>query len=148
MFIIYDGHGYNVRSTSRRRWLDGRENHSRYADVSTSQIENGRIRLFESYHHVESRFVFSYSNRFSPNRISYENYRLTYSFFGAANGENSELEAIQDRYMTCLKTFMEHTNPQQPTRLRSLLDRMPEVSYFRPNGQKKYIPCFLSRTFR
>ena len=44
-----------------------------------------------------------------------------------ARGGNSELETIQDRYMTCLRTFIEHTNSQQVTRFQNLLDRLPEV---------------------
>lgn len=43
-------------------------------------------------------------------------------------GGSSELEAIQDRYMMCLKSFVEHSFPQQPTRFHELLLRLPEVN--------------------
>ncbi|KAF4517921.1 hypothetical protein B566_EDAN005986 [Ephemera danica] len=39
-----------------------------------------------------------------------------------------ELEAIQERYMTCLKSFVEHSFPQQPGRFQELLVRLPEVA--------------------
>ena len=47
--------------------------------------------------------------------------------FVTARGGNSELETIQDRYMICLKTFIEHTNSQQVQRFQNLLNRLPEV---------------------
>lgn len=39
----------------------------------------------------------------------------------------SELETIQERYTSCLKTYVEHTFPMQPNRLQDLLHRLPEV---------------------
>lgn len=42
-------------------------------------------------------------------------------------GDSSELETIQERYMTCLRSFEEHHFPQQPTRFHELLVRLPEV---------------------
>ena len=42
-------------------------------------------------------------------------------------GGSNELEAIQDRYMMCLKSFVEHSFPQQPARFHELLLRLPEV---------------------
>ncbi|XP_063231697.1 hormone receptor 4 [Bacillus rossius redtenbacheri] len=44
-----------------------------------------------------------------------------------ARGASVELETIQDRYMTCLRGFVEHNFPQQPTRFHDLLVRLPEV---------------------
>lgn len=41
----------------------------------------------------------------------------------------SELETIQERYTSCLKTYVEHTFPMQPNRLQDLLQRLPEVKY-------------------
>ncbi|CAB3363218.1 Hypothetical predicted protein [Cloeon dipterum] len=38
-----------------------------------------------------------------------------------------ELEIIQDRYMNCLKYYVEHSFPQQPGRFQELLVRLPEV---------------------
>jgi nuclear receptor subfamily 6 group A len=38
-----------------------------------------------------------------------------------------ELEMIQERYMNCLKCYVEHSFPQQPGRFQELLIRLPEV---------------------
>ncbi|XP_046473226.1 hormone receptor 4 isoform X1 [Neodiprion pinetum] len=38
-----------------------------------------------------------------------------------------ELEQIQERYMSCLRSFVEHSAPQQPGRFHDLLVRLPEV---------------------
>lgn len=40
-----------------------------------------------------------------------------------------ELEQIQERYMSCLRSFVEHSAPQQPSRFHDLLVRLPEVSW-------------------
>lgn len=42
-------------------------------------------------------------------------------------GGSTELEAIQDRYMMCLRSYVEHSFPQQPARFHELLLRLPEV---------------------
>lgn len=39
-----------------------------------------------------------------------------------------ELEHLQERYMSCLRSFVEHSAPQQPNRFHDLLVRLPEVS--------------------
>ncbi|XP_034950573.1 hormone receptor 4 isoform X2 [Chelonus insularis] len=44
-----------------------------------------------------------------------------------ARGSTMELENIQDRYMSCLRSFVEHSAPQQPGRFHELLLRLPEV---------------------
>ncbi|XP_063972532.1 hormone receptor 4 isoform X1 [Diachasmimorpha longicaudata] len=44
-----------------------------------------------------------------------------------ARGGTMELEQIQDRYMSCLRSFVEHSAPQQPGRFHDLLLRLPEV---------------------
>lgn len=49
-------------------------------------------------------------------------------FFPLARGGASELETFQERYMTCLKTYVDHQFPQQPCRFHDLLVRLPEVS--------------------
>lgn len=53
-------------------------------------------------------------------------------FFSAtAKGSASlELEAIQERYMQCLQSYVEHHYPQSPGRFSDLLTRLPEVSAF------------------
>jgi len=38
-----------------------------------------------------------------------------------------ELEAIQERYMHCLQSYVEHNYPQSPGRFADLLSRLPEV---------------------
>ncbi|CAH1975833.1 unnamed protein product [Acanthoscelides obtectus] len=40
---------------------------------------------------------------------------------------NSELEAIHERYMTCLRVYTQHMYPQQITRFQDLLVRLPEI---------------------
>lgn len=45
-----------------------------------------------------------------------------------ARGSTLELEQIQERYMSCLRSFVEHSAPQQPSRFHDLLVRLPEVS--------------------
>ncbi|XP_046669969.1 hormone receptor 4-like isoform X2 [Homalodisca vitripennis] len=45
----------------------------------------------------------------------------------ATRGGANELEAIQERYMNCLKTYVEYTAPNQPSRFHELLLCLPEV---------------------
>lgn len=40
---------------------------------------------------------------------------------------SSELESIQERYMTCLRAYTQSTYPNQPNRFQELLVRLPEV---------------------
>ncbi|KAG8233260.1 hypothetical protein J437_LFUL009970 [Ladona fulva] len=42
-------------------------------------------------------------------------------------GGSRELEIIQERYMNCLRSYVDHHFPQQPTRYHELLLRLPEV---------------------
>ncbi|XP_018371210.1 PREDICTED: hormone receptor 4 [Trachymyrmex cornetzi] len=44
-----------------------------------------------------------------------------------SRGSTLELEQIQERYMSCLRSFVEHSAPQQPGRFHDLLVRLPEV---------------------
>ncbi|KAJ8673015.1 hypothetical protein QAD02_004276 [Eretmocerus hayati] len=44
-----------------------------------------------------------------------------------ARTKSVELEQIQERYMNCLRSFVQHSAPQQPSRLNDLLHRLPEV---------------------
>ena len=49
-------------------------------------------------------------------------------FKKTAKGSGSvELEAIQERYMQCLQSYVEHNYPQSPGRFSDLLTRLPEV---------------------
>lgn len=50
-------------------------------------------------------------------------------FESTARTGTVELEQIQERYMSCLKSFVEHSAPQQPGRFHDLLVRLPEVSF-------------------
>lgn len=54
---------------------------------------------------------------------------LKFSARPGGNTGTSELEAIQDRYMTCLRAYTQHICPQQPTRFHELLVRLPEVKH-------------------
>ena len=49
------------------------------------------------------------------------------SFIFAGNVQDRELEGIHDRYMNCLKTFIEYNFPQEPNRVQELLVKLPEV---------------------
>lgn len=63
---------------------------------------------------------------------------LIFFLFAARPGGStgsSELENIQDRYMTCLRVYTQHMYPQQPTRFQDLLGRLPEVSFHIENVQ-------------
>jgi len=55
---------------------------------------------------------------------------MYFLFLRLDNGSTTnELETIQERYTSCLKTYVEHTFPMQPNRLQDLLHRLPEVKY-------------------
>ena len=56
------------------------------------------------------------------------NYELMTLCFSTARTGTVELEQIQERYMSCLRSFVEHSAPQQPSRFHDLLVRLPEVS--------------------
>ncbi|XP_054271439.1 hormone receptor 4 isoform X2 [Macrosteles quadrilineatus] len=45
----------------------------------------------------------------------------------ATRGGANELETIQERYMNCLKTYVEYMAPSQPSRFHELLLCLPEV---------------------
>lgn len=56
---------------------------------------------------------------------------MTELFVSAKSGvsaSSSELESIQERYMTCLRAYTQSTYPEQPNRFQELLVRLPEVS--------------------
>ena len=50
---------------------------------------------------------------------------VIFSFSGIV--QDKELEQIHDRYMNCLKTFIEYNFPQEPNRVQELLVKLPEV---------------------
>ncbi|KAF6204780.1 hypothetical protein GE061_018942 [Apolygus lucorum] len=69
----------------------------------------------------------------------------------AARGGTTELEAIQERYMTCLRTFVEHTAPNQPNRFHDLLVRLPEVQSAASlllESKMFYVPFLLNSTIQ
>jgi hypothetical protein len=43
--------------------------------------------------------------------------------------QHPELEAIHDRYMTCLRHFTEYNFPAHPNRVQDLLVKLPEVRH-------------------
>lgn len=57
---------------------------------------------------------------------------------GGSTG-SSELENIQDRYMTCLRVYTQHMYPQQPTRFQDLLGRLPEVSFYKEDHSNIFL---------
>ncbi|XP_050420138.1 hormone receptor 4 isoform X1 [Adelges cooleyi] len=63
----------------------------------------------------------------------------------------SELETIQERYTSCLKTYVEHTFPMQPNRLQDLLNRLPEIQSAASlllESKMFYVPFLLNSTIR
>ncbi|KAI5699707.1 hypothetical protein M8J76_007538 [Diaphorina citri] len=69
----------------------------------------------------------------------------------STRGNSNELEIIQERYMTCLKTFVEHTFPQQPNRFHDLLVRLPEVQSAASlllESKMFYVPFLLNSTIQ
>jgi nuclear receptor subfamily 6 group A len=63
----------------------------------------------------------------------------------------SELETIQERYTSCLKTYVEHTFPMQPNRLQDLLQRLPEIQSAASlllESKMFYVPFLLNSTIR
>ncbi|KAJ3666077.1 hypothetical protein Zmor_001532 [Zophobas morio] len=44
-----------------------------------------------------------------------------------SSGNNSELDSIHERYMTCLRVYTQHMYPQQSQRFQDLLSRLPEI---------------------
>ncbi|RZF33806.1 hypothetical protein LSTR_LSTR013694 [Laodelphax striatellus] len=68
-----------------------------------------------------------------------------------SRGGSSELETIQERYMTCLKTYVEHTAPQQTNRFQELLLRLPEVQSAASlllDSKMFYVPFLLNSTIQ
>lgn len=63
----------------------------------------------------------------------------------------SELESILERYMSCLKTYVENTAPQQPNRFHDLLVRLPEVQSAASlllDSKMFYVPFLLNSTIQ
>jgi len=52
--------------------------------------------------------------------------------------QHPELEAIHDRYMTCLRHFTEYNFPAHPNRVQDLLVKLPEVS---PSPRIRILPA-------
>ncbi|KAL1132017.1 hypothetical protein AAG570_011627, partial [Ranatra chinensis] len=66
-------------------------------------------------------------------------------------GGTSELETIQERYMTCLRTYVEHSSPNQPNRFHDLLVRLPEVQSAASlllESKMFYVPFLLNSTIQ
>lgn len=82
----------------------------------------------ESHHHADAKYV-KYSGGVSASVLITRVRALVSADNG---GTTNELETIQERYTSCLKTYVEHTFPMQPNRLQDLLHRLPEVRMFSP----------------
>lgn len=68
-----------------------------------------------------------------------------------SRGDASELEAMQERYMTCLRTYVEHSFPNQPNRFHDLLLRLPEVQSAASlllESKMFYVPFLLNSTIQ
>lgn len=67
----------------------------------------------------------------------------------ASRGGNSELEVIQERYMSCLRSFCETHYPSQPTRYQDLLVRLPDIQAAAAKlleTKMLYVPFLLNST--
>merc|ERR1719232_1368862 len=63
--------------------------------------------------------------------------------------QDRELEQIHDRYMNCLKTFIEYNFPQEPNRVQELLVKLPEVQEAAGlllESKMFYVPFLLNST--
>ncbi|XP_014286558.1 hormone receptor 4 isoform X2 [Halyomorpha halys] len=68
-----------------------------------------------------------------------------------SRGDANELEAMQERYMTCLRTYVEHSFPNQPNRFHDLLLRLPEVQSAASlllESKMFYVPFLLNSTIQ
>ncbi|KAK8719574.1 hypothetical protein OTU49_013943, partial [Cherax quadricarinatus] len=62
---------------------------------------------------------------------------------------HKELEIIQERYMSCLRTFCETHYPSQPTRFQDLLVRLPDIQAAAAKlleTKMLYVPFLLNST--
>ncbi|XP_026808643.1 hormone receptor 4 isoform X2 [Rhopalosiphum maidis] len=77
---------------------------------------------------------------------------VVFAYPSIDNGNTtSELETIQERYTSCLKTYVEHTFPMQPNRLQDLLHRLPEIQSAASlllESKMFYVPFLLNSTIR
>lgn len=81
---------------------------------------------------TQSKYIKYYREYWQSRMESYNNRCVIFTSSSSStdNGNTtSELETIQERYTSCLKTYVEHTFPMQPNRLQDLLQRLPEVKY-------------------
>merc|ERR1711884_870733 len=72
---------------------------------------------------------------------------VIFSFSGIV--QDKELEQIHDRYMNCLKTFIEYNFPQEPNRVQELLVKLPEVQEAAGlllESKMFYVPFLLNST--
>ncbi|XP_060525233.1 hormone receptor 4 isoform X2 [Cylas formicarius] len=69
----------------------------------------------------------------------------------ASSTSSSELEAIHERYMTCLRVYTQHMYPQQSTRFQDLLVRLPEIQCAASlllESKMFYVPFLLNSTIQ
>lgn len=50
-----------------------------------------------------------------------------FNFLSFQGTKSNDVAIIQERYIKCLRTFLEATCPSQPNRLNELLRTLPEV---------------------
>lgn len=58
LFVVHDGQAHNDGPAPARRWRHGGENHARHPHVQAGKTADGRIRVLESDHHVDSKCVY------------------------------------------------------------------------------------------
>jgi len=85
-------------------------------------------------------------------RLSMEEYvclKVVAMLSQEGNVQHGNLEPIYDRYMNCLKTFVEYNYPQEPNRLEQLLVKLPEVQEAAElllDSKMFYVPFLLNST--
>lgn len=57
LLVLHDGETYNDGSAPAGRRSHGGENHSRHPHVPAGETANGRIRVPQSHHHVDTECV-------------------------------------------------------------------------------------------
>lgn len=62
--VIDDGQTHNDGPAPTRCGSNGRKNHARHINVQAGKTANGRIRVFKSHNHVDTKYVRNNNNYF------------------------------------------------------------------------------------
>lgn len=130
MFSRHDGSTLDPGSVETGCGPHGGAHHPRHDDAAKEPVADGRVCLSQSHRHAQPTWVIFHS--FFQFYVAHETFEFNSFLFlifdCTAKGSGSvELEAIQERYMQCLQSYVEHNYPQSPGRFSDLLSRLPEV---------------------